>query len=411
MKSALLLSLALFAASSFAATPAETAVKQALANIETQPTHYPYYNALAMAYARRARETSDAQFYAKAEEALGKSFHIAPDNFEGLKVETSLELVRQEFARALESATRLNKMVPDDVSVYGYLVDANDELGNYKEAVAAAQWMLDLRPGNVPGLVRASYLRELHGNLAGALELMQMAYDSTPFPESEDRAWLLTQLAHLQYVSGDLAKSEQYAASALGVFPDYHHALAVLAQVRVAQGRYSDAVPLLRTRYNAVPRAENLYALAEAQLLAGQHEDAEASFQKFEQQSQAESASADNSNRELIAYYIDHAHNPAKALAIARRELARRHDVFTIDSYAWALAANGDYQAANQQLQTALEVGVKDQTLLFHAGSVALHLQQTEKAETYLKDAAARHSREATDLLAEMRTKSQTGGN
>lgn len=411
MKTTLLFSLVLFAAQSFAATPAETAIKQAIGNIEKQPQHYPYYNALAMAYARRARETSDVGFYGKAEEALQKSLALSPDNFEGLKAEAWLQLGRHEFAKALETATKLNKMAPDDVSVYGYLVDANAELGNYKEAVAAAQWMLDIRPGNVAGLVRASYLRELHGNLSGALELMQMAYDSAPSSESEDRAWLLTQIAHLQLVTGDLSKAEMFAGGALGMFPDYHYALGALAQVRIAQGRYEDAVALLDKRYQAAPHAENLYALAESQELAGRHEEAQASFRKFELQSQAESARADNSNRELISYYIDHVNEPAKALEIARREVARRQDVFTLDSYAWALAANGEYEEANRQIQHALEVGTKDQKVVFHAGSIALDLKQTGKAEMYLKDAAARHSREAEDLLREMRIESQAGGN
>ena len=411
MKSTLLFTLALFAAQSFAATPAETAIKQAIGNIEKQPAHYPYYNTLAMAYARRARETSDVRFYAQAEETLQKSFAIAPGNFDSLKVEAWLQLGRHEFGKALETATRLNKMAPDDVAVYGYLVDANAELGNYKEAVAAAQWMLDLRPGNVAGLVRASYLRELHGNLSGALELMQMAYDSAPSSESEDQAWLLTQMAHLQLVSGDLAKAEMYATGALGVFPDYHYALGALAQVRIAQARYQDAVTLLAKRYTAAPHAENLYALAEAQALAGRQEDAADSFGTFEIQSRAESAQADNSKHELISYYIDHSGETAKALKIARRELERRHDVFTLDNYAWALAASGDYQAADVQIQEALAVGVKDPKLLFHAGAIALHLQQTDKAAAYLKDAAARHSRDAANLLRNLPAKAGAEGN
>jgi tetratricopeptide (TPR) repeat protein len=411
MKSSLLITLALTAAPLFAATPAETAIRQALANIAKQPAHYPYYNVLAMAYARRARETSDVGFYAKAEETLRQSFALSPDNFEGLKVTAWLQLGRHDFAKALETATKLNRIAPDDVSVYGYLVDANAELGNYKEAIDAAQWMLDIRPGNTAALVRASYLRELHGNLGGALELMQMAYDSAPSSESEDRAWLLTQMAHLQLVSGDLSQAERFAAGALGVFPDYHYALHALAQVRLAQGRYDEAETLLRKRYDAAPHAENLYALAEAQELAGRHEDARASFRKFEQQSLAESALGDNSNHELIGYYIDHAADPARALAIARREIARRQDVFTLDSYAWALAASGDYEAAGRQLRQALEMGVKDQKVIFHAGAVALHLGQTGKAEMYLRDAAARHSREAANMLREMQGATQAGGN
>ena len=283
-----ILTVLLLATVAFAATPAETAIEKAQAEIAKHPDHAPYYNALAMAYARRARETSDVQYYAKAEETLKRSFALAPDNYEGLKTQAWLQLGRHEFAKALETATKLNQKTPDDVIVYGYLVDANVELGNYKAAVAAAQWMLDLRAGNIPGLTRAGYLRELHGNLPGALELMQMAYDSTPSAETEDRAWLLTQMAHLNFVIGDLAKAEMYANGALGMFPDYHYALGTLAQVRIAQKRYDEAVKLLRKRYAAAPHAENLYALAEALELAGQTDESRKAFAEFERKSLAE---------------------------------------------------------------------------------------------------------------------------
>jgi len=380
MKLTLLSTLLLFATLSFAATPAETAIKQALTSIEKQPAHYPYYNALAMAYARRARETSDVRFYAMAEETLQQSFALAPDNFEGLKVVTAIQLGRHEFGKALKTATRLNKMVPDDVAVYGYQVDANVELGNYEDAVTAAQWMLDLRPGNAPGLARAGYLRELHGNLSGALELTKLAYEATPPAESEERARLLAQMAHVELLSGDISKADADAGNALTVFPEYHCALAVLAQVRIAQKRYPDAVALLASRYKAAPRAKNLYWLAEAQSLAGRREEASASFAEFERQALAESALADNSNRELVLYYVDRAGEPAKALEIARREAERRHDIFTLDTYAWALAANGDYRAADAQIQQALAFGVKDPRVLSHAGAIALDLQRNGDA-------------------------------
>jgi len=91
-----------------------------------------------------------------------------------------LLLGKHEFAAAREEARKLNKKMPDDVMVYGFLTDANIELGNYKEAEDSAQLMLDLRPGNLPGLTRAAYLRELFGDLDGSVELMNMAYQSTP---------------------------------------------------------------------------------------------------------------------------------------------------------------------------------------------------------------------------------------
>lgn len=363
-----------------AETPAEVSIRKAEQDIARQPDHYPYYNALAMAYARRARETSDVAYYAKAEGTLARSFAISADNYEGLKVKTWLLLGRHEFGKALAAAKELNKRMPDDVTVYGYLADANTELGNYADAVAAVQWMLDLRPGNVAGLTRAAYQRELHGDIPGALESMQMAYDATPYQEFEDRAWLLTQMAHLHLIAGNLEKAETFAQGALGLFPNYHYALGTLGQIRMVQGRYAEAVDLLRKRYAAAPHAENLYAVGEALAHAGRQAEAGAAFSEFEQKALAESAQADNANHELVAYYIDYAQQPAKALRLAEEELARRHDVFTLDAHAWSLAACRSYDEAKAEIRKALAVGVRDPKLLEHARIIAGSAQSVTRA-------------------------------
>jgi len=51
---------------------AERAIAQAQTAIAKKPNQSDGYNQLAIALARRARETSDVIFYAKAEEALRK---------------------------------------------------------------------------------------------------------------------------------------------------------------------------------------------------------------------------------------------------------------------------------------------------------------------------------------------------
>ncbi|MEP7353144.1 MAG: tetratricopeptide repeat protein [Acidobacteriota bacterium] len=351
-------------------SPAERSIAKAQDMIAKQPGYVPYWNGLAMAYARRARETSDVAFYGKAEEAIATSLKLSPNDFEAQKAKTWVLLGRHEFAAAREVATQLNMRTPDDVTVYGYLADANAELGNYKEAVNAVQKMLDLRVGNIPGLTRAAYLRELHGDLTGSLDLMQTAYDAAPFNETEDRAWLLTQMSHLQFLMGDLKQSEMYATGALGLFPNYHYALAALARVREAQHRYDDEVALLQQRYNDAPHAENLFSLGEALLHAGKTEEAQKAFARFEKESLGESGIGDNSNRELIAYYVDIAHNAKKALELADRELAIRHDVYTLDAHAWALFANGQNAQALEEIHKATAIGVKDPTVLAHAAAI-----------------------------------------
>lgn len=369
-------------------SPAQRRVAQAEKLIAKNSKDFEAYNALALALSSRARETSDVMFYTQAEEALQRSFEISPGNFDGERIRVWLLLGRHEFAAALEAAQKLNRKMPDDVMLYGFLTDANVELGNYKDAETAAQWMLDLRPGNIPGLTRAAYLRELFGDIDGALDLMEMAYESTPPSESEDRAWILTQMAHLDLMIGKSSQAENLIQQALVMFPGYHYALGNLAKVRIQQKRYTEATELLKQRYQVAPHAENLYDLAEAFNLAGRAEEANKAFVEFEQKSLVESHRADNSNHELIFYYADHAKQPAKALEVAKREVARRHDAYTLDSYAWALQVNGQYKEARKQIETALAVGIRDAKLFRHAGKIALQCGDRAAAQQYMQQAA-----------------------
>ncbi len=318
------------------------------------------YNDLAMAYALRGVETSDAGFYAKAEEAILESLGLEPDNFGALKVRTFVLLERHEFAAALGQAQTLHRKVPDDLVVRAYMADAYTELGDYGEAVTAVQELMNLRAGNVLGLTRAARLRELRGDYPGATDFLHKAYDGTPAQETWDRASLLARLAHVQLLAGNLPEAETFANAALGACVDFLDALDVLAQVRLAQNRNDEAIALLEKRKAQTPRAANLFALAEALDRAGRKEAAVKTFADFEQAALKESTAADNANNQLAEYYAEYAHQPAKALEICAMELARRHDAFTLDVYARSLAASGDYVRAETEMQKALTFGSKN---------------------------------------------------
>src|ERR1700720_3151094 len=87
----------------FAQTPAEISIQKAQEQIAKHPDHAAYYSTLAMAYARRARETSDVQYYAQADETVNQALQISPNDFEALKVRTWLLLGRHEFAKAAQA--------------------------------------------------------------------------------------------------------------------------------------------------------------------------------------------------------------------------------------------------------------------------------------------------------------------
>ncbi len=352
-------------------TPAEQKIAWAENTIQKDPDKFQAYNQLAVALVRRVRETSNAAYYAQAEEAVNKSLRLAPGNFEAQKAQVSILLGRQEFAQALEQANALNRKAPDDVPVYGYIAEAAIGLGDYDEAEKAAQWMLDLRPGNVPGLIEGASLRKLYGDIEGALDFLSQAYQQTPPNEVETAAWLLTEMADLQLAAGRVEVAEKLFDQALAAFPAYYRALEGMAQVRTARRQYAAATEALRERNRSFPTPRSLYQLAEALDRAGRSAEASAAYADFESQARPRIESADNANRELIFYYADHAHKPAEALRIARLEVRRRHDVFTLDACAWALYVNGEYAEARAQIAKALAVGIRDRELSDHAGRIA----------------------------------------
>jgi tetratricopeptide (TPR) repeat protein len=389
-------------------SPAEQSIAEAQSAVRAKPTEYTSYNLLASALIRRARETDDSSYYIQAEEALKNSLQLSPDNFETEKIRVSILLGEHDYAAALDSAKILNKKVPDDVLVYGLLADANVALGNYKDAEIAAQWMLDLRPGNRPALLHTAALRELFGDPDGSYELLDMAYQMTPASEIDERARILTDMGHLRLSLGNTEKAEKALLQALDAFPNYPYAVRNLGWVRMSQKRFEDAVTLFRESCNPTLHADCLYDLAEAMRLAGHDAESNKEFSEFESKGLLEANKKDNSNLALIFYYADYAKELTKALQLAQREYACRHDVYTLDAYAWALHVNGQDTDARKQIEAAIAVGIRDAKLYRHAGEITLKLGDSISAQRYLQQAAelnALGSEQAIVLLADMKTR------
>ena len=390
------------------ATPAQQNISWAEEAIKAHPERNQPYNDLAVAYVQRVHETADPSYYVRAETVLQKSFQITPDNLEGQKARLMILLGRSEFGQALGLAKALNKKTPDDVLLYGFVADAAVGLGEYGEAEEAAQWMLDIRPGNVPGLLRAAALRRLFGDARGSKDFFYQAYQQMPPTQTEDLAWTLTQMADLQLSIGDIEGSEKLVHSALQQFPGYYAALEVLARIQTARQHYSEAVDSLRLRNQKFPTAASRYALAQALERAGQATEAGQAYADFATTARPLIDFSENANEELISYYLGRQHDPAEALRIAQLEIAKRHDVNALDAYAWALYGNGRYEEAKKQIAAALAVGVHETRMFYHAGVIAAKLHDDTSAARYLNQSvelnpsseSAAAGREALQKLA-----------
>jgi tetratricopeptide (TPR) repeat protein len=380
---ALFLPLAIAASDRAAPTPAQKAMAGAEEQIRKSPGVAEPHANLAKALVRRAQETGDPNYYEKAEKSVADALRLAPEDFEALKARVMILIGRQEYAPALELARKLNRRIPDDVLVYGLIADACMATGDYAQAEESAQWMLDLRRGNLPGMTRGAALRALFGDISGAIDWYTSVFKLTSPIETEQRARLLTEIARLRLAGGKVEAAETLVQQALEMFPDYYYSLETLAELRSAAGKFVEAAETWRGLYQSRPRPGYLFRLAVATDRAGQAEEATRLFAEFERRALDASSKPDNANRELILYYVDYAGKAPEALALAKQEIGRRRDILTLDAYAWALRASGELTEARETIEKALKTGVQDAGLFEHAARIAEELKDAPSAARY----------------------------
>jgi tetratricopeptide (TPR) repeat protein len=366
-------------------SPAELRIAGAQKVLEKQPSRYQAYNELAQALIRRARETGDSSYFERARAAIASSLRIEPENFEAAQTQVDLLLAEHQYRAALEEAQALNRRMPDAVLIWGDMAEANAALGDYQQAEAAAQWMMDLRPGNVSAYLTGATLREDWGDIDGAEEFLTKALQQTPPFETEETAWILTRMAKLQRQSGRPGAAEDLLQKALKTFPDYYLSLEELADVRLAQHTCPEAVDVVEKRNRSFPSPSSELLASRVYDCAGRPGDAAKMYAEFERDARAQVALPDNANVELIKYYADHAHQAQEALRVARLEINNLHDAWTLDAYAWALYANGQYSEASRQMEKALEIGTRDAELFYHAGVIEAAIGKKVEASRYFQ--------------------------
>jgi tetratricopeptide (TPR) repeat protein len=355
--------------------------------LRTNPQDWQSFSQLGLAYLQKARETGDPTYYQKTEEALDKALALQSDDYVSMSARGALALARHDFSAALEWGEKARQINPDRTYAYGVIADAQIELGRYEEAVETLQAMVDLRP-DMSSYSRISYLRELHGDVDGALEMMQVAVDSGT-PNAESTAWVRTQLANLYFNRGALDQAELEYRLTLQNHPDYVYALAGLGRVRAAQGEREQAIEYLNKAVTIMPMPEFVITLGDLYLTAG---DQEAADQQYELVAAIEilyRANGVDMDMEIALFNADHDRNLEETVALARKAYANRASIHGADALAWALYNTGNYEEAQKYSAEALKLGTKEPLKLFHAGMIALELGHRTQARVYLEEALA----------------------
>ena len=271
---------------------------------------------------QKVRETGDAAFYARAQTAFGQGLKRDPRDAGSLTGMGALALARHDFAGGLRYGIRAHAAAPEVVRPYGVIVDAQVELGRYRDAARTLQRMVDLKP-NLSSYARVSYFRELHGDLSGALEAMRLAASAGGDTAGERWPTCRRCSATCNSTAASLGQAEAAYRLGLARYPRYVPAQAGLARVDAARGRLGAAIRRYRAIVARLPLPEHVIALGEAEQAAGRGAAAERDLALVAVEQRLLQRSGVNTDTELALFEANHG-NPRRAVALARRAWAAR---------------------------------------------------------------------------------------
>jgi tetratricopeptide (TPR) repeat protein len=337
---------------------------------------------LADALLRHTRVTGHAGLSVEAGDVLRGVLRDDPDSYEARRMLGSVYLSLHRFRDALREATACLTVRPDDAFVLGVLGDAHLELGEYDQAFAAFDRMNQAKP-TAASYARASYARELQGDLVEATRFMQMALEATAPQDSESVAWHRAQIGHLYLIRGRLDEARREFAHAEFVFAGHPFASAGLARVAAASGDLRGALTILERRLSENPLPDDFALAGDVFAALGQPDAAERHYRL------AEAAwRSDVPEPARLARFMAERHRRLdEALDLAEATFAERRDIYTADALAWTLFQQGQVDRAEVVMAEALRTGTADRVTLYHAAAIAHAKGDITRARTLARRA------------------------
>jgi tetratricopeptide (TPR) repeat protein len=326
--------------------------------------------ALSSLFIQEGRVTGDYQYYdAAAMKYINQVLEKEPANFEALTMKALVEMSQHHFYNAKRTAEKARKINPYNAFVYGLLVDANVETGDYEQAVMYADSMVSIRP-DLKSYSRISYLREIHGDMTGAINAMEMAVNAGA-PGQENTEWCRIQLGKLYEQLGDMAAAEKQYSVSLSYRSNYPHALFGLSRIAASRQQWEQAMKLIKQASELSSEYSIKSYTAKLYRMAGDTTTADKLLNEILDEMKSISEKA--ANDESIGHYSDAEIAEAcfesgdfkEGLKYAKAEYERRPKNLDANAtIAWAYYKTGDKENAIRHIKVAMSKGSKNPVLV-----------------------------------------------
>ena len=326
--------------------------------------------------------------------------------FRALMNKATVKLSLHKFDEALVIAKDALALNDRNAGIYGVLVDANVELGNYKTAVEMSDRMVTIRP-DLRSYSRISYLRQIHGDVEGAKEAMDMAVKAG-YPGMEQTEWSRINLGKLYETYGDLRTAEMHYMIALRERPNYPYALAAMGNLERKKKNYDKAEDYLNRSMQYINEAGFHALLGDTYRDQGMSQKADSAYAQALQIMEYStnkpgakegidgSASYANLNGahghqhglEIATLYMKLGNNTEKAIENAQLEFKMRPDNIDINKeMAMIYYEEGNMDDAAKHLSKAMATNSKDPELLTLKGLIAIKRGDATAGKRMIREA------------------------
>ncbi|MBK7428114.1 MAG: tetratricopeptide repeat protein [Saprospiraceae bacterium] len=313
---------------------------------------------LAQLFIVEARVTGEHGHYYPAalqvcDDVLERSKENKDMYFMASTVKAGVQLSQHDFTGALKTGQEALAINPLNAQVYGVLVDAYVELGEYDKAVEMADKMVSIRP-DLRSYSRVSYLREIYGQMEGpenAFDAMNLAVDAG-FPGTEESAWTRLTLGYLYWNYGRQEEAKEQFEIILDQRPNYPFAIAALGDLAMEMNQKEEAEKLLTQAAAIIPEVGFYESLALLRKEQGNETEYQKLVTEVNKMYTDDVATGHNMSMEYINYYLHVTPDLDKAMEYAQIEYKTRSKNIDVNRLlAEIYYKKGDYTKAQSILK------------------------------------------------------------
>jgi tetratricopeptide (TPR) repeat protein len=352
----------------FSASSSGVVVRRLEAAVSRRPDDSRSLALLGLGYQQLARETADATWLSRAEDALARARGADAEDPVTLSALAQLAVTQHRFRAAVPLARRALRTDPGSALARGALGDALLAVGRHEDSFRVYDALAAQGP-SVSAYARVAVARQLLGRTQAALEAMELAIEAgSTIPEQE--AWALTRYGTLLVEAGELAEAKEAFRRALVRAPGYVHAEAGLARVAAARGDFRAASSRLAKVVERLPAPEYAILHGDALTRAGRTREAAQAYGVVRVLERILAANGVRTELSTALFDLDRGERVHDALARARASYRAAPGLSAADAVAWGLYRVGHCGRAREWSKRALGLGTKDGLFLFHRGMI-----------------------------------------